>query len=68
MNRIHITGWVVKEHRGAWLFELGFVSGRASPGGYRTWLPKSLCRVERRSRDLIHLSVPLWLHRQNERA
>lgn len=62
MSRIHLTGWVEKENRGAWLFRLGFVNGKPYVDGYTAWLPKARCEVDRRVGNLIHVWVPVWFH------
>ena len=61
-NRIRVSGWVVKESKGAWCLEIGFVDGQIFIPGYTGWISKSQCEVEHRAGDLVHLSVPIWFH------
>lgn len=71
MNRIRVSGWIVKEYRTAWCLTIGFVNDKAQTPGYTGWISKSQCEVEHRAKDFVHLSVPIWFHvkhRRNEKG
>lgn len=67
MNRIHVSGRVVKECRTSWLLTIVFVNGKVQPDGHTARLSKSRCEVAPRAGDFVSLWVPTWFHVKNRK-